>query len=144
MKYISAFIHEVLRADTNFPIIGRKAVETCKLGDYIIPKGTDVMMNVYSANMDKTFWGDPEIFRPERFIDGNGENVNLEKIASFGFGKRNCIGLPVAKNSVFLTLAYMLQNFTFLPDPKTGVPNSDLEVKFATTATIFNVVIKQR
>jgi cytochrome P450 len=37
--------------------------------------------------MDKDVWGDPEIFRPERFLDENMNIINSEKILAFGAGK---------------------------------------------------------
>jgi methyl farnesoate epoxidase/farnesoate epoxidase len=37
--------------------------------------------------MDKKYWGDPEAFRPERFLDSNGKFVKPERVIPFGFGK---------------------------------------------------------
>jgi len=45
--------------------------------------------------MDEEFWGDPTVFRPERFLDEFGEIVPqyTERIAIFGFGKVNIDGI---------------------------------------------------
>lgn len=38
--------------------------------------------------MDPDVWGDPEAFRPERFLDGNGQLANTENMYNiFGAGK---------------------------------------------------------
>jgi len=37
--------------------------------------------------MDKDYWGDPETFRPERFINGKGEFVPNKHVVHFGFGE---------------------------------------------------------
>ena len=50
--------------------------KTCKdvyLSGTFIPKGTDIIPNVWSVHYDASFWGDQEKLRPERFLDDNGE-----------------------------------------------------------------------
>jgi len=43
--------------------------------------------NISSVLMDKTVWGDPEEFRPDRFIDDNGKVFIPDQYLPFGFGK---------------------------------------------------------
>lgn len=48
------------------------------------------MVNLHSCYMDSDYWGDPETFRPERFLDGNGKLANTENMYNiFGAGKVN-------------------------------------------------------
>jgi len=44
--------------------------------------------------MDEEFWGDPTVFRPERFLDEFGEIIPqyAERVAIFGFGNENIDG----------------------------------------------------
>lgn len=37
--------------------------------------------------MDVEHWGDPESFRPERFLNNNGKIVNDTWLMPFGLGK---------------------------------------------------------
>jgi len=46
-----------------------------------------VMINLRSVHMDKKHWGDPENFRPERFISPEGKFVKDEHFMPFGTGK---------------------------------------------------------
>jgi len=36
--------------------------------------------------MDPSVWSDPEVFRPERFIDEDGKLVGRDRIVPFGLG----------------------------------------------------------
>jgi methyl farnesoate epoxidase/farnesoate epoxidase len=53
--------------------------------------------------MDPEYWGDPEAFRPERFLDpATGSLIRKERFVPFGFGKRVCMGESLAKSELFL------------------------------------------
>lgn len=74
MKYLDMFVKEVLRM---FPIastmVSRKCVvDDLKIdgGNYFIPKGVNVVVDVLSIHYDPVIWGpvDPNIFYPERFL----------------------------------------------------------------------------
>lgn len=44
-------------------------------------------MSLYSLHHDIKKWNDPEVFRPERFIDEDGELKPLKEMNFFGAGK---------------------------------------------------------
>ena len=46
-----------------------------------------VFMNITHAHMDTKIWGDPTIFRPERFLDDKMDIINSEKLFAFGAGR---------------------------------------------------------
>lgn len=70
------------------PIIGpRRAMTSTNLDKYIIPKDSTVLINLYSVNMSKEIWGDPEVFRPERFLNNDGKILSHDKFLPFGLGK---------------------------------------------------------
>jgi cytochrome P450 len=43
-------------------------------------------MSLYSFHHDKTKWNDSEVFRPERFIDEDGQFKPSEEMYFFGAG----------------------------------------------------------
>ncbi len=44
-------------------------------------------INIYSVHMDKKYWGDPEIFRPERHLNSDGKlSVHPDHFLPFGAG----------------------------------------------------------
>lgn len=52
-----------------------------------IPANTVVLNNLYSVHMDPDYWGDPETFRPERFINPDGSLRREERLITFGKGE---------------------------------------------------------
>uniref|UniRef100_A0A3Q1B406 Cytochrome P450 1A n=1 Tax=Amphiprion ocellaris TaxID=80972 RepID=A0A3Q1B406_AMPOC len=56
-------------------------------------------------------WGDPDTFRPERFLGPSGLlNKELtEKVLIFGMGKRRCLGDGFARLEMFVFLTTLLQ-----------------------------------
>lgn len=74
----------------NIPPLGisHRAVCHTQLGGYEIPEGTIILASLYSVHMDKDFWKDPEVFRPERFLDANGKiTINENYFVPFGYGE---------------------------------------------------------
>ena len=60
---------------------------------YDIKKGTTVIANIYSVHFDQKTWGDPENFRPERFLSTDGKTViRNDALIPFSIGKRQCPG----------------------------------------------------
>lgn len=50
-------------------------------------KGSLVLANIYSVNMDETYWTDPHEFRPERHLDAEGLRfIKSEHVMPFGSG----------------------------------------------------------
>jgi cytochrome P450 len=48
---------------------------------------TMVICNFNGTLMDKDIWGDPDVFRPDRFIDAQGRIFIPDQYTPFGFGK---------------------------------------------------------
>lgn len=44
---------------------------------------------VFSAHMDESVWKEPEVFRPERWLDDNGQLLKKDQTIGFGAGINN-------------------------------------------------------
>ncbi|KAK8390851.1 hypothetical protein O3P69_010518 [Scylla paramamosain] len=113
MPYTEAFINEVFRFGSITPLAVHASPEETTLGGYRIPKRTWVIGNLYGIHWDKKVWGDPENFRPERFLNEAGEFVRSEHVLPFSVGRRNCLGESLARIEIFLFLTSMLQKYEF-------------------------------
>ena len=86
-RYLNATIAEVLRIAniTPFTVNHRATTNSILLG-YEIKKNYILSANLASIHMDEKYWGDPEIFRPERFINEKGEFEDDPWLIPFGAG----------------------------------------------------------
>ena len=116
LRYTEATIYEVLRLADMVPfVLPHSVMGDTVLNGYQIGKDTVAMMNFNSMHFEKSFWGDPEVFRPSRLIDANNEldKEKLKHIAPFGLGRRRCIGEHLAKMEVFLLFSTLMQRCCF-------------------------------
>ena len=76
--------------------------------------------------MDPEYWGDPETFRPARFLVKDRDSFRLEKkeqFIPFGFGKRACMGENMAKAELFLFVTGILQRLNVKKSKNHPVPS---------------------
>ena len=59
---------------------------TTSLKSYTIPSGTWVLPTLSAVHMDESIWGDPDKFRPDRFIN-EGKCHRPDMLVPFGIGK---------------------------------------------------------
>jgi cytochrome P450 len=109
---VCAFISETLRFRHVFPsAIPHKTTTNEKLHGNFFPEGKTVLIYLSEALMHEKTWGDPHVFRPERFIDESGGFVAKPNsfYIPFGDGRRSCPGSKYAFNNIFLIVTRFLQ-----------------------------------
>ena len=111
-NYTAAFIAETMRFRC-IAILGppHKATADMRLGSYLIKKDTTILSLVNPKLYDKETWGDPEVFRPERFLDEKGRFVSHPNALyiPFSAGRRSCPGEKLALADIFFFVARFLQ-----------------------------------
>ncbi|XP_025988557.2 uncharacterized protein LOC113003430 [Solenopsis invicta] len=113
LPYLEATIRETMRIETVTPLsLAHRSVKKITLGGYEIPANTAIFTNLAAMHHDPDLWGDPEVFRPERFLKEDGQ-LGKDISLPFGFGHRLCAGETYARFNLFGTLALLLQNFNF-------------------------------
>ncbi|KAK4736225.1 hypothetical protein R3W88_010486 [Solanum pinnatisectum] len=122
LPYIEAIAKETMRLHPVAPmLVPRLCLEDCKVAGYDIPKGTRVLVSVWTIGRDPTLWDEPEAFKPERFremsIDVKGHDFEL---SPFGAGRRMCPGNSLGLKVIQASLANLLHGFNWsLPDNMT-------------------------
>ncbi|KAK6115350.1 hypothetical protein DH2020_007619 [Rehmannia glutinosa] len=68
--YFQACIKETLRLHVPAPmLVPHRALETCKVNNYVIPKDSMVLVNAWAIAQDPNYWEEATSFKPERFFD---------------------------------------------------------------------------
>ena len=116
LPYIRAIVKEILRWRTVAPLgLPHRCTEDNWYEGMFIPKGAICIANVWHMNHDPKVYGENAVhFDPARHLDASGDivhgppNTKEEGHVSYGFGRRQCVGLHVADNSLFINIAVML------------------------------------
>lgn len=137
LKYPKNIIKETMRLHPLASLlVPRKCQESSKILGYDIPKGTILIMNVWTIGRDHRYWDDAEVFIPERFEDTtiDFKGTHFEFIP-FGAGRRMCLGMTFAHATIELALTALLYHFDWhLPHGVTH-DGMDMEEQFSVTVS---------
>ncbi|KAG2461978.1 CP17A lyase, partial [Polypterus senegalus] len=131
LPYLEATIREVLRIRPVTPLlIPHIAMEDSSIGEYTIPKGARIVINLWSIHHDDNEWPDSDKFDPGRFLDEEGQLILApsHNFLPFGLGTRVCVGEALAKMELFLFMSWLLQRFSLSIPEGHSLP--DLQGKF--------------
>ncbi|XP_047328319.1 trimethyltridecatetraene synthase-like [Impatiens glandulifera] len=129
LPYIDAITKETMRLHPVVPmLVPRECLEDCKIAGYDIPRGTRVLVSVWSIGRDPTLWDEPEQFNPDRFI---GKTIDVKghdfELLPFGAGRRMCPGYSLGLKVIQTSLANLLHGYKWsLPK---GMSSKDLNME---------------
>lgn len=117
MPYLAACIKEVLRYYP--PATGIFPRMVPKGGDYFegkfLPEGTVIGMNRWNMSRKNKVYGvDCEVFRPERWLDSNREQIaKMEKSCelTFNVGRHRCLGEKIALMELYKMTFELMRRF---------------------------------
>ncbi|KAK7101305.1 cytochrome P450 2J1-like [Littorina saxatilis] len=140
LQYLEATIMEVLRrADIVPTAVPHGLAHDVMFRGYVIPKDAIVLPYLDSVLNDPEVWGDPDNFRPERFMGPDGKVTKPEEFIPFGIGRRVCLGESLARMELFLYLATLIQRFRFLPPGQEPLPSLEGIMGFTISPAPFKV-----
>ncbi len=111
LKYTKACFNESMRLFPPVWIFGRKALEDNWMGDYLIKKGTNVLISPYIVHRSPEFWKDAEKFDPDRWETEEVKEMDKYVYFPFAAGPRMCIGNNFALFEADIIIAKVIQNF---------------------------------
>ncbi|XP_041485913.1 cytochrome P450 2D15-like [Lytechinus variegatus] len=112
MPQTMAIIAECMRFRpiATFPL-SHVAAEDFKIGEYDIPKGTQIVYNFWNSLRSPMLWEKPEEFRLDRFLTKDGKFNKKREPSQFGVGRRICPGEVLARAEIFLFTTYIVKRF---------------------------------
>jgi cytochrome P450 len=129
MSYLQAALCEVLRIASVVSFIGTNAIRDTTIAGYHIAKGTLVCPNLKRMHHDEREWPEPDVFKPERFLDSEEKFVGWTKLYGFmpfGAGRREFTGQSLARIMMITFASTLLQRHEIvLPD---GVEKPTTEI----------------
>uniref|UniRef100_A0A1J3DMK2 Cytochrome P450 82A1 n=1 Tax=Noccaea caerulescens TaxID=107243 RepID=A0A1J3DMK2_NOCCA len=117
LVYLQAIVKETFRLYPPVPLNAyRTVMEDFEIanGNFHVPAGTQLMVNVWKIQRDSSIWSNPEEFEPERFLTTNrevdigGQNY---KMFPFGLGRKACPAISLGMRMVQYILARFLHSF---------------------------------
>ncbi|EOY24550.1 Cytochrome P450, putative [Theobroma cacao] len=135
LPYLQAIIKETFRMHATVPLLlPRKAGADAEICGFTVPKGAQVLVNVWAIGRDPSIWEKPSAFMPERFmgsdIDVKGRDFGL---IPFGAGRRICPGLPLANRMLHLMLGSLIHSFDWKLEGGISPEDMNMEEKFGLT-----------
>src|SRR5947209_15963861 len=111
LRYTEMVVAETMRLYPPAYAIGRLSLEDHKVGDYLIPRGSLVLVSQYVMHRDPRFFPCPEAFDPLRFAPEPKEARPQFAYFPFGGGPRRCIGEGFAWTEGVLMLATLARRW---------------------------------
>ncbi|KZT56661.1 cytochrome P450 [Calocera cornea HHB12733] len=119
LPYIEAIVKEVLRWRPPGPMgVPHATSEDIVYKDWLIPKGTILVENIWTMGRDPLVYPDGDVFNPDRFFTKEGTirqppPDTHDDYLGFGAGRRVCVGKDVAIRNLRICAAYLLWAFNF-------------------------------
>ncbi|MEU6562576.1 cytochrome P450 [Nocardia nova] len=104
-RYIDAIFKEALRAHVVISGAYRRLTTDMTFDHWQVPAGTYVTTSALLAHRSTDTYPDPEVFRPQRFLDGG---VPPNAWFPFGGGARRCVGAAFAQLEATVVLREVL------------------------------------
>lgn len=113
LPYLQSVLKETMRLHLVVPLLLPHKTETdVNLSGYLIPKDTQVLVNVWGIARDPDYWKNPNCFIPQRFLgsemDYKGRHFSF---LPFGSGRRMCPGIRLAERVISLMIASLVTRF---------------------------------
>ncbi len=117
LPFIDAVLKESMRVYPPVYMFVREALEDVEIAGWVIPRRAQVLTPVWTMHRDPRWYDDPEVFKPQRWIEGLADRLPKYAYLPFGGGARTCVGNHYALLEGVLGLATMLQQLEVSPEP---------------------------
>uniref|UniRef100_A0AC34RGF9 Cytochrome P450 n=1 Tax=Panagrolaimus sp. JU765 TaxID=591449 RepID=A0AC34RGF9_9BILA len=145
LPYLQAVISEIQRM-TNLLLFNvmHKTMKDVIIEGYKIDKGIMVIPQISCVLYDEKIFPEPFSFKPDRFLDEEGNYKKYEEMIPFSLGKRSCLGESLAKTELFLILGNVLKHFDIMPEKPGQLPSMEKRWGVTVQPEPFKIQVKKR
>jgi cytochrome P450 len=111
LAYTNKVVRESMRLFPPAWVMSRRAAEDVKIGEYLVPAGSNVIISPWVTHCDARFFLNPEAFDPDRWSQQFEQTLPKFAYFPFGGGPRVCIGNNFALMEAAILLASVAQRF---------------------------------
>jgi cytochrome P450 len=111
LQYTDRIIRETLRLYPPAWRVFRRTEEPFKVGDYLLPPGSNIVLSQWVTQRDPRWFTEPERFNPDRWNEETAAKLPRFAYFPFGGGPRVCIGAGFAMMEATLLLATIAQRY---------------------------------
>ena len=115
LKYTGMIFKETLRLYPPAWTVNRTVIKDYKLGPYVIPASSVILMSQYVTHHDSRYFPKPFSFAPERWMAPDPKPGLQYCYFPFGGGPRRCIGDGFAMMEGILLLAVLARSWRLRP-----------------------------
>jgi fatty-acid peroxygenase len=123
-EWLDAFVDEVRRFYPFIPVIGGRVLVPFEWRNHGFEKDDWVLFDIYGTNHDARIWGDPQVFRPERFKE---QAFGPYDLVSHGAGDRRmthrCPGEWITVEQMKVIIRILVREMSY------EVPSQNLNIK---------------
>lgn len=108
-ELLQATVLEVQRTRSVIDLVAREVVaDSARIGNWVLPRGTTVMVSIESVQSDDTVFPDAARFDPHRFVGVTPDHYGW---VPYGGGTRRCLGSAFANLEMTVVLRTLLRTF---------------------------------
>lgn len=145
LNYTNAVILETQRLASIVPLgVPHYSNKDTTIKGYTIPAGTTILSNLDAVLLCADTWKDPLDFRPERFLDAQGNVTQPEQFVVYSIGRRVCLGEALARMELYLFVSGLVQRFELLPGQPGQPPLRKSDNGITSPPVKFQVCFKDR
>ena len=117
-RYLHACINETLRMSPPVGATLWREVEHegIEIDGHFIPPGCDVGIGIYSIHHNETYFPDPFVFQPERWLPNKKQSISgaaQKAFNPFSMGPRHCLGRQIALMELSDIVSLLLWHLDF-------------------------------
>jgi cytochrome P450 len=116
LAFTGQVLSETLRLFPPALVTVRQCRDPVVLAGERLPAATVLAVCIYALHRHRSWWEEPELFRPDRFAPGTGEPRHRYAYLPFSAGRHACIGAALGWKDAMTIFATILQRFRVTTD----------------------------